>query len=133
MAHLDPRVRTEQNKPPGREGGLAEVEVSEGSPWFPDERNKGVVNAIVRSLSAELSFYSTDRNHRTPSLDFVPAYFTTIRCGVKIRGRHDAVARPGDILFHIRATRMDLCFELATRIMSRCRLPRRVRFRQIIS
>ena len=36
-----------------------------------------------------------------------------------IRGRHHAVATPGDILFHIRATRMDLCFELATQIMSR--------------
>ncbi len=31
-------------------------------------------------------------------------------------GRH-AVATPGDILFHIRARRMDLCFELATQIM----------------
>ncbi len=32
---------------------------------------------------------------------------------------HRAVATPGDILFHIRATRMDLCFELATQIMAR--------------
>jgi putative iron-dependent peroxidase len=30
-------------------------------------------------------------------------------------GRH-AVSTPGDLLFHIRATRMDLCFELATHI-----------------
>jgi putative iron-dependent peroxidase len=37
----------------------------------------------------------------------------------EIRGRHYAVATPGDILFHIRSTRMDLCFELATQIMSR--------------
>jgi putative iron-dependent peroxidase len=37
----------------------------------------------------------------------------------EIRGQHHAVATPGDILFHIRATRMDLCFELATQIMSR--------------
>jgi len=29
------------------------------------------------------------------------------------------VATPGDVLFHIRATRMDLCFELATQIMTR--------------
>ncbi len=36
----------------------------------------------------------------------------------EIRGQHHAVATPGDILFHIRATRMDLCFELATHIMS---------------
>ena len=37
----------------------------------------------------------------------------------EIRGQHHAVATPGDILFHIRSTRMDLCFELATQIMSR--------------
>jgi putative iron-dependent peroxidase len=39
----------------------------------------------------------------------------------EIHGRHHAVATPGDILFHIRATRMDLCFEMATQIMSRLR------------
>src|SRR6202451_1803679 len=39
--------------------------------------------------------------------------FREIRSG----GRH-AVATPGDILFHIRAKRMDLCFELATQIMT---------------
>jgi porphyrinogen peroxidase len=37
----------------------------------------------------------------------------------EIRGRHHAIATPGDILFHIRSARMDLCFELATQIMSR--------------
>src|SRR5258708_24131645 len=37
----------------------------------------------------------------------------------EILGRHHAVATPGDILFHIRSTRMDLCFELATQIMTR--------------
>lgn len=37
----------------------------------------------------------------------------------EIHGRHHAVSTPGDILFHVRATRMDLCFELATQIMSR--------------
>jgi len=37
---------------------------------------------------------------------------------IKAGPRH-AVATPGDVLFHIRATRMDLCFELATRIMDR--------------
>ncbi len=39
----------------------------------------------------------------------------------EIRGQHHAVATPGDILFHIRARRMDLCFELAAQIMSRLR------------
>ena len=38
--------------------------------------------------------------------------FREIRSG----GRH-AVSTPGDILFHVRAKRMDLCFELATQIM----------------
>ena len=34
-------------------------------------------------------------------------------------GARQAVATPGDLLFHIRAMRMDLCFELAMQIMSR--------------
>src|SRR5713101_1734001 len=34
-------------------------------------------------------------------------------------GERHAVSTPGDILFHIRAQRMDLCFELATQIMAR--------------
>jgi len=37
----------------------------------------------------------------------------------EIHGQHHAVSTPGDILFHIRAARMDLCFELATQVMSR--------------
>ena len=38
----------------------------------------------------------------------------------EVNGRpHRAVSTPGDILFHIRAKRMDLCFELATQIMAR--------------
>jgi putative iron-dependent peroxidase len=36
-----------------------------------------------------------------------------------IAGPRHAVATPGDLLFHIRAERMDLCFELATQIMTR--------------
>ena len=34
-------------------------------------------------------------------------------------GERHAVSTPGDILFHIRAQRMDLCFELETQIMAR--------------
>src|SRR5215470_4188978 len=34
-------------------------------------------------------------------------------------GQRCAVSTPGDLLFHIRAKRMDLCFELATQIMAR--------------
>jgi len=33
--------------------------------------------------------------------------------------RHAAVATPGDLLFHIRAHRFDLCFELAQRLTER--------------
>src|SRR4029077_5937444 len=40
--------------------------------------------------------------------------FREIRSGA----RH-AVSTPGDLLFHLRAKRMDLCFELATQIMAR--------------
>jgi putative iron-dependent peroxidase len=40
--------------------------------------------------------------------------FREIRSGA----RH-AISTPGDLLFHIRAKRMDLCFELATQIMTR--------------
>jgi putative iron-dependent peroxidase len=40
--------------------------------------------------------------------------FREIRAGP----RH-AVSTPGDLLFHIRAARMDLCFELAAQIMNR--------------
>jgi putative iron-dependent peroxidase len=35
--------------------------------------------------------------------------------------RHTAPATPGDLLFHIRATRMDLCFEFAAQVMKRLR------------
>lgn len=37
----------------------------------------------------------------------------------EIKGVHHAVSTPGDLLFHLRATRMDLCFEVAAQIMSR--------------
>ena len=40
--------------------------------------------------------------------------FREIRAGA----RH-AVSTPGDLLFHIRSKRMDLCFELATQLMAR--------------
>ena len=34
-------------------------------------------------------------------------------------GSRHAIATPGDLLFHIRAKRMDLCFEMAAQIMGR--------------
>ncbi len=36
-----------------------------------------------------------------------------------VGARHVAVSTPGDLLFHIRAHRLDLCFELAERLMNR--------------
>ena len=39
---------------------------------------------------------------------------------VEVHGaHHHAVATPGDLLFHIRAAKPDLCFELASLIMDR--------------
>src|SRR6202795_4880829 len=53
-----------------------------------------------------------DRLFRPPRPAMLHA-FREIRAGE----RH-AVSTPGDLLFHIRAKRMDLCFELATQIMA---------------
>ncbi|MGA8122463.1 Dyp-type peroxidase [Rouxiella badensis] len=44
-----------------------------------------------------------------------PKYLYTFR---ELNGVHHAPSTPGDLLFHIRAARMDLCFELANRILS---------------
>ncbi|MDF3289677.1 Dyp-type peroxidase [Streptomyces silvisoli] len=38
-----------------------------------------------------------------------------------VGAEHRAVSTPGDLLFHIRAGRLDLCFELASEIMDRLR------------
>jgi putative iron-dependent peroxidase len=40
----------------------------------------------------------------------------------EIRGaKHHAPSTPGDLLFHVRARQMDLCFELASQVMDRLR------------
>ncbi|MFT8737414.1 MAG: Dyp-type peroxidase [Zymomonas mobilis] len=39
----------------------------------------------------------------------------------EIKGVHHAVSTKGDLLFHIRANRMDICFEMASLIMERIR------------
>src|SRR5271154_7016233 len=70
---------------------------------------------IEAGLSCVMGFGSEawDRLFGTPRpAELHP--FREIRSG----GRH-AVATPGDLLFHIRAKRMDLCFELATQITGR--------------
>jgi putative iron-dependent peroxidase len=70
--------------------------------------------ALEGRLSCVAAFSSGawDRLFRTPK----PKELHPFR---EIRGQHHAPATPGDILFHIRSARMDLCFELATQIMSR--------------
>jgi porphyrinogen peroxidase len=70
---------------------------------------------IEAALSCVMGFGSEawDRLFGTPRpAELHP--FREIRSG----GRH-AVTTPGDLLFHVRAKRMDLCFELATRIITR--------------
>jgi porphyrinogen peroxidase len=79
----------------------------------------GLTRAVeTRDLEAGLSCImgigsgAWDRLFGTPR----PAMLHPFR---EIRGeRHHAVSTPGDLLFHIRAKRMDLCFELETQIMT---------------
>jgi porphyrinogen peroxidase len=70
---------------------------------------------IEAGLSCVMGFGSEawDRLFGTPR----PAELHPFR-EIRSHGRH-AVATAGDLLFHIRAKRMDLCFELATQIMMR--------------
>jgi putative iron-dependent peroxidase len=96
----------------------------------PGKENEAAVRALCGDLAALLRAVSFrdlegrlscvaafgsgawDRLFRTPK----PKELHPFR---EIRGQHHAPATPGDILFHIRSARMDLCFELATQIMSR--------------
>ena len=65
--------------------------------------------ALVTGIGAE----AWDRMFSGPR----PAQLHTLH---EVRGqRHHAVSTPGDLLFHIRATQADVCFELATLIMDR--------------
>jgi porphyrinogen peroxidase len=98
--------------------------------------NPGAANeAAVRSLCADLAALLRSIGFREPTenLSCIMGFgseawdrlfgeprpaelhpFREIRAGA----RH-AVATPGDLLFHIRAERMDLCFEMASQIMAR--------------
>ncbi len=79
----------------------------------------GIFRAVeMRDLEAGLSCImgigseAWDRLFGSPR----PAMLHAFR---EIRGeKHTAVGTPGDLLFHIRAKRMDLCFELETQIMT---------------
>src|SRR5277367_6053002 len=80
----------------------------------------GLIRAVeMRDLEAGLSCImgigseAWDRVFGSPR----PAMLHTFR---EIRaGERHAVSTPGDLLFHIRAKRMDLCFEMAMQIMAR--------------
>jgi putative iron-dependent peroxidase len=70
---------------------------------------------IEAGLSCVLAFGSEawDRTFGSPR----PAELHPFR-EIQAADRH-AIATPGDLLFHIRAKRFDLCFELETQIMAR--------------
>ena len=98
--------------------------------------NPGAANCVaVRSLCAELAALLRSVGFREPNGNLTcimafgstawdqlfgqprPAELHPFR-EIRAATRH-AVATPGDVLFHIRAERMDLCFELAAQIMAR--------------
>jgi putative iron-dependent peroxidase len=80
----------------------------------------GLLRAVeFRDLEAGLSCvvgFGSDAWGRV----FGPSRPTELHVFREIRaGTRHAVSTPGDLLFHIRAKRMDLCFELAMQIMAR--------------
>lgn len=101
------------------------VTIKEGTQTRPRVRSLcGDLSALVRSvgqrgpdgqLSCVTAFGSDawDRLFGSPR----PAELHKFR-EIQAEGRH-AVSSPGDVFFHIRAQRMDLCFELATLIVNR--------------
>jgi porphyrinogen peroxidase len=98
--------------------------------------NEGAENA-VRDLLADLSGLQRTVGFRVPEARL--SVVAGIGAGVwsrlfaasqprglhefrEVRGeKHVAPSTPGDLLFHIRARQMDLCFELASLIMARLR------------
>jgi len=98
--------------------------------------NPGAKNrAAIRSLCRDLSALVRSVGHRVPEgeLSCIMAFGSDawdllfgkprpaeLRKLKEIRaGKRHAVSTPGDVLFHIRAQRMDLAFELATEMMAR--------------
>jgi len=98
--------------------------------------NPGAENRVaIRSLCHDLSALVRSVGHRVPDGElscvmgiaseawdplFGKPRPTELRKFKEVRaGERHAVSTPGDILFHIRAQRMDLCFELATEVMAR--------------
>lgn len=91
--------------------------------------------AAVRSLCHDLSALVRAVGHRVPEGDLscITAFGSEAwdslfgkprpaelhKFKEIVSGNRRAVSTPGDILFHIRAQTMDLCFELATEVMGR--------------
>ena len=96
----------------------------------PEIRHRGTVRAVCGDLAGLLRAvgFRAPHGHLSCVMGFGsdawdrlfgqprPMHLHTFQ---EIVGQHHAVSTPGDILFHIRAKRTDLCFELATQIMSR--------------
>ena len=82
---------------------LADVSGAQALGRVPDPRGRARLRHRHR-LRAVGSAVRGDRRGR-PELHPFP--------GLRGRPAHGAVATPGDLLFHIRAHRLDLCFELA--------------------
>ena len=91
--------------------------------------------ATIRSVCRDLSALVRSVGHRVPDgeLSCVMAFGSEIwddlfgrprpaelrKFREILAGERHAPSTPGDVFFHIRAQRMDLCFELATQVMSR--------------
>jgi len=88
----------------------------------PDPVSRGVVRSFCGDLPALLravGFRDIEANLSCVKL-FGPPRPVELHPFREIKaGPRHAVSTPGDLLFHIRAKRMDLCFELATQIMTR--------------
>ena len=85
------------------------------SDWAALQRSVGFRAGPTRDLACVAGFgsYAWDRLFAGPR----PAELHPFR---ELSGpRHHAPATPGDLLFHLRAERMDLCFEFATHVMTR--------------
>jgi putative iron-dependent peroxidase len=90
---------------------------------------------VIRGVCGDLAGLVRGVNQRDPEsyltcvTSFGDRYWDTLAGGPRPAGLHvfaeieaggrRAVSTPGDLLFHIRSARMDMCFELATVLMNR--------------
>ncbi|HEY2206478.1 MAG TPA: Dyp-type peroxidase [Pseudonocardia sp.] len=82
----------------------------------------GLCRAVgFRSMHGELSCVAGIGAAAWPRLFDGPAPAELHPLPVFLGARHRTVSTPGDLLFHLRANRQDLCFELETQIMERLR------------